>query len=98
MDLTDFELVLARLSDGYAEGDFDGRRWGATVRRSEDGRRLWLFAEELGGTDTVSFNRYLLDGCRSALKPCEMSSDKVTAFVLRFRPSDLIEDQALPVA
>ncbi|MCQ1572721.1 hypothetical protein NFO65_18490 [Neorhizobium galegae] len=89
MDLTEFEQALAQLPDGYLEGNFDGRRWGVTVRRSGDGRRLWLFGEELGGTDVVSFNRYLLDGDQSALKPCEMSSDKVIAFVLKFRPPTL---------
>lgn len=83
----DFEQALARLPDGTTEGDYQGRRWGATIRRSEDGRRVWLFAEERGGTDIVSFNRYSLADGRFALKPCEMSSEKVVDFVLGFRPS-----------
>lgn len=81
-----FEDALALLTDGYWEGDFAGRTWGATVRRSSDGRRVWLFAEELGGTDIVSFNLYTLAGDIRLLKPCEMSSDKVVDFVLLFRP------------
>ncbi len=82
--VSDFEHKLARFSSGYVEGTFDGRKWGASVRRSTDGRRLSLFAEELGATDIVSFNLYR--GPRSFLKPCEMSSAKVVRFVLEFQP------------
>ena len=56
--VSDFEHKLARFSSDYVEGTFDGRKWGASVRRSTDGRRLSLFAEELGATDIVSFNLY----------------------------------------
>jgi hypothetical protein len=79
----EFEQMLAALPTGYSEGHFEGARWGTTVKRSEDGRRVWLFAEELAGTDVVSFNHYILkEG--PALKPCEMSSAKVVEFVLGF--------------
>jgi hypothetical protein len=81
-----FLRALAALPDGYGQGEFEGRRWGATVKRSEDGKRIWLFAEDLSGDDIVSFNLYRLDNGRHALKPCEMSSDKVVAFVLGYRP------------
>lgn len=37
-DLAEFECALARLPDGYIEGVFVGRRWSATLRRSEDSR------------------------------------------------------------
>lgn len=80
----DFETALARIPDGYVEGDFRGKRWGATTTRSDDGRRTWLFAEELSGSDIVSFNL-----CRTSagptLKRCEMSSSKVMGFVRGFR-------------
>jgi hypothetical protein len=46
-----------------------------------DLRRIWLFAEELGGDDIISFNLYGLDDGRHARKSCEMSSEKVVAFV-----------------
>lgn len=82
-----FEAALAGLSNGYAEGDFGGRVWGVTVKRSEDGKRIWLYGEELGGTDIVSFNLYRLAGSGPMLKPCEMSSAKVIEFVLGFKPS-----------
>jgi hypothetical protein len=83
---TEFEQALAGLPDRYVEGDFQERRWGSTIKRSDDGRRVWLYAEELGGTDIVSFNLYVLREERSVLKPCEMSSEKVTEFVLGFVP------------
>ncbi|MBY5549930.1 hypothetical protein HFO61_24505 [Rhizobium leguminosarum] len=60
---------------------------GVTVKRSEDGKRIWLYGEELSATDIVSFNLYRLAGPRSILKPCEMSTAKVIEFVLGFEPS-----------
>lgn len=71
-------------AEGYSQGVFDGSRWGVTVRRSPDQKRIWLYAEDLAGTDIVSFNLYRLENSGTALKPCEMSSDKVVAFVLGY--------------
>jgi len=86
-ELSEFEHALATLPDGYSEGRFQGRPWGVTVRRSADGKRVWLYGEELGGADVVSFNLYVLSGASLTLKPCEMSSSKVVDFVLDFRPA-----------
>ena len=82
-----FEAALARLPDGYVDGNFGGRAWGVTVKRSQDLKRTSLNGEELGGTDIVSFNLYRLIGPGPMLKPCEMSSAKVIDFVLGFEPS-----------
>ncbi|MBY2943632.1 hypothetical protein HF264_28680 [Rhizobium leguminosarum] len=82
-----FEDTLAKLPEGYVDGHFGNRPWGVTVKRSEDGKRTWLYGEELGGTDIVSFNLYHLAGSGPTLKPCEMSSAKVVEFVLGFEPS-----------
>jgi len=82
-----FEDALAKLPDGYVDGYFGNRSWGVTVKRSEDGKRTWLYGEELSGTDIVSFNLYHLAGSGPTLKPCEMSLAKVNAFVLGFEPS-----------
>lgn len=87
-DTAAFELALDALPTGFSEGSFSGRKWAVTVRRSEDGRRTWLYANELGGTDIVSFNFYLASGNRPILKPCEMSSAKVLDFVCGFRLSE----------
>ncbi|MDR6668957.1 hypothetical protein [Rhizobium sp. 1399] len=82
----DFTHALALIPEGYSEGSFEAGRWGATVKRSPDGKRIWLYAEDLAGTDIVSFNLYLLEASGSTLKPCEMSSEKVIAFVLGYQP------------
>jgi hypothetical protein len=82
-----FEDPLAKLPDGYDDGHFGNRPWGVDVKRSEDGKRIWLYGEELGGTDIVSFNLYRLAGSGPMLKPCETSSAKVFEFVLGFEPS-----------
>lgn len=82
----EFKLCLGMLPDGHMRGEFKGRRWGVTVRRSPDDRRLWLYGEELGGKDIVSFNLFVGSGDRRLLKPCEMSSTKVIDFVLGFQP------------
>ncbi len=88
-ELSGFEHALAKLPDGYSEGHFQGRPWGATVKRSADGKRIWLYGEELGGTDVVSFNLYVLSAASLTLKPCEMSSSKVIDFVLGFLPAPM---------
>ncbi|MGO7762012.1 hypothetical protein ACC761_30630 [Rhizobium ruizarguesonis] len=82
-----FEWALANLPQGYTEGAFMGRRYGVTLRRSKDGRRTSLFARELSGKDIVSFNLYRIRTGKAVLKPCEMSSEKVAAFVSAFTPS-----------
>ena len=53
-----FEDALAKLRHGYVDGYFGNRSWGVTVKRSEDGKRTWLYDEELSGSDIVSFNLY----------------------------------------
>lgn len=60
-----------------------------TVKRSQDRKRTWLYGQELGGTDIVSFSLYRLIGSGPMLKPCEMSSAKVIDFVLGFEPRTL---------
>ena len=77
-----FEAALDLLPTGYSMGWFLGRKYGVTVTRSADGKRVKLFARELGGQDIVSFNLYRLEDGVDALRPCEMSSEKVSDFVL----------------
>lgn len=81
----EFLDALARLPSDHSTGWFEGRHWGVTLNRSAGGQRQWLWGEELGGTDRVSFNLYLIGG-RPALRPCEMPAGKVVAFVLGYRP------------
>lgn len=85
-DLKAFAAGLDRIPDGYGEGSFDDRRYGVTLEASADRRRRWLYAEELGGTDRISFNLYALTDGRLVLRPCEMSAAKVIDFVLGYIP------------
>ncbi len=85
----DAQILLDRLGtwpSGHSEGTFQGRRFGVTLHRSADGRRLWLYAEERGGGDFVSANLYTLSSGEALLRPCEMPAQIVAAFVLGFRP------------
>ncbi len=83
----EFLTALEALPLGYSEGVYLKRRYGVTINRSDDGRRWWLFARELGGPDIVSLNLYRPASGRIALRPCEMSIEKVTAFVLGYLPT-----------
>ena len=78
---------LSALPHGYSEGVFGATRYGVTLTVSPDGKRVWLFGEELGGNDRISFNLYHLRSGEHRLKPCEMSATKVTDFVLGYEPS-----------
>ncbi len=71
---------------GHFEGAFEGRRFGVTLHRSGDGRRLWLYGEERGGGDFVSANLYALSDGEVLLKPCEMPAEVVARFILGFVP------------
>ncbi|HHD7743946.1 TPA: hypothetical protein ACOWRG_004365 [Enterobacter hormaechei] len=86
MEHSEFDAAFAQLAEGYREGTYEGRRFSLIVRRSGDGRRNSLFTRELDGTDIVSFNLFRVTSDRTLLKPCEMSAEKVVAFVLEFRP------------
>ncbi|MBB4659500.1 hypothetical protein [Parvularcula dongshanensis] len=78
---------FARLPRGYTEGLYAGRRYGVIVTTSAGGRQHWLYAEELGGSDRISFNLYdLRSGPK--LKPCEMPAEKVVRFVLDYAPDE----------
>ncbi|MEO0601174.1 MAG: hypothetical protein AAF211_07045 [Myxococcota bacterium] len=80
-DLTDFLDRFDALPDGAFDVGYDGRRYAVSLHRADGGRRSRLFAEELGGTDHVSFNLFRLADGRALLKPCEMPETKVRRFV-----------------
>lgn len=75
---------LDRFPVGYSTGFYKGRRYGVTVTRTGDRGRTSLLARELGGADLVSFNLYRTAAGRVHFKPCEMSAEKVTDFILGF--------------
>lgn len=84
--------ALASLPDGFSSGHFQKVRYGVTITRSADARRISLFARELGGNDVVSFNLYRLKSGVDGLKPCEMSSAKVVEFVKGYVVGELLDD------
>ncbi len=86
-NLAAFAAALDRIPDGYGEGSLDDRRYGVTLDASPDRRRRWLYAEELGRADRISFNLYELSDGRLALRPCEMPEAKVIDFVVRYVPA-----------
>ena len=77
---------LSGLPNGYSFGLYKDRRWGMNIERLAGKRHIKLFAEDLGGSDYVSFNLYHLRSGRSLLKPCEMPESKVIAFVEGVEP------------
>ena len=85
--MDEFLTRALSMPHGYFRGTHDDRPYGVRVEVSDDGRRRKLYAEELGGTDRVSFNLYLLSDGAAIFKPCEMPAEKVRAFVLGFRPT-----------
>jgi len=89
----EFAAALASLPDGFSSGHFRKVRYGVTVTRSADARRISLFARELGGNDVVSFNLYRLKSGNDGLRPCEMSSAKVVEFVKGYVVGDLSDDE-----
>jgi len=72
------------LARGDSQGQFQGRTYGVTVKYGHGDRSAWLYAEELGGKNQISFNLYFLKDGKIRLKPCEMPAEKVMDFVMGF--------------
>lgn len=83
----EFLAKFDSLPTGGYGGWAHGKRYRVTKSTFSSGRSQKLEAEELGGSDYISLNLYRLADGTAILKPCEMSEDKVTAFV-----ADLIVD------
>lgn len=86
MSLDAFLTAFDALPTGGYGGTFDGKRYRITKTVMATGRSQKLEAEELGGNDYISFNLYRLADGTALLKPCEMSEEKVTSFVLGMVP------------
>jgi hypothetical protein len=82
----EFLRVFDRLPLGGYGGTFKGRRYRVAKSQMAGGRSQKLEAEELGGSDYISFNLYRLADGGALLKPCEMAADKVTDFILGLDP------------
>lgn len=79
-----FFTALKKLPRRYTEGVYNNRRYGTTVSEIARGRKIRLFAQQLGGKDYVSFNLYRLSDGSHRLNTCEMSTEKIVDFVLGY--------------
>ncbi len=71
---------------GSSTGQSSGRRYIVSRTELAGGKSHKLVAHELGGGDYISLNLYLTENSGALLRPCEMSAQKVTTFVLGFLP------------
>ena len=78
--------TLADLPTGSFTGTANGRRYVVSHQIMAEGRSHKLVAHELGGRDYISLNLYLTQRGRVLLRPCEMTAQKVTDFVLALAP------------
>ena len=78
----EFLRVFDSLPLGGYGATYLGRRYRVVKTQMATGRSQKLEAEELGGTDYISFNLYRLASGEALLKPCEMPAEKVVEFVL----------------
>jgi hypothetical protein len=81
----DFVALFGRIPLGWSEVHYTGRRYGVTSSIAANGRKLAVYAEELGGRDVISANLYLTAG-GAQLKPCEMPAAKVIDFLSGLEP------------
>ena len=77
--------ALDLLPEGTTTGTTGEKRYVASKTSFNNGRSVKVVAYELGGSDYISLNIYKLKG-GARLFPCEMSVQKVTAFLLNFKP------------
>lgn len=77
-----FIAAFDALPTGGYGATYQGKRYRVIKSVLVSGRSQKLEAEELGGTDYISFNLYRLAGGETLLKPCEMPAEKVISFVM----------------
>ena len=81
----DVARLLNALPVGTTTGRANDKRYVTTRSLFNAGKSTKLVAEELGGTDYISLNFYVLSsGAR--LYPCEMPAQKVIDFLRSYQP------------
>lgn len=76
---------MDRVPEGWTRVRYTGRPYGLSRTTHGDGRSVSILAMELGGSDEVSANVWLL--ARGAeLRPCEMPAGKVFDFLAGWAP------------
>lgn len=76
---------LATLPFGTSRGTAFGCAYVVSKTQFNNGKSCKFVAEELAGSDRVSFNIYTLSA-GPQLHPCEMPVEKVLAFLRAFQP------------
>ncbi len=77
---------IHNLPKAYSIVSYHGKNYGVTRTDFNDGKSYKIYAEELGGTDFISLNYYILTS-KNLLKPCEMPVDKVIDFLMNYKKS-----------
>ena len=80
MEATTTHQRIQQLPQGYSEVAYRGSRYSVVRTDFNQGKSLKVFAQNLGGTDFISFN-YYLTAQSQLLKPCEMPTQKVLDFL-----------------
>jgi hypothetical protein len=83
--LDDFRAAFEALPTATFRGTANGRKYLVSKTRQVGGQSQKLIAEQLDGPDNISLNFYRI-AAGWHLRPCEMPSAKVIAFVLALRP------------
>ncbi len=81
-----FLNALFALPIGTFTGSTGNLRYVVSRQVMTGGKSHKLVAHELGGADYISLNLYLTQNSGWLLRPCEMSAEKVTDFVIALSP------------
>ncbi len=71
---------IKALQTGYSEVSYNGEKYRGIKNEFNEGDRLKVYAEELGGNNFISLNYYIAYSGEK-LKPCEMEDEKVIHFL-----------------
>ena len=77
------QKIILSIPEGYSEVVYLGSKYSLTKQLFNHGRSMKVFAQELKGTDFISFNYYKTSN-QAMLKPCEMPEQKVVDFLNNF--------------
>ena len=75
-----FYQQIKHIPPGYSEVIYRDRKYGISRTDHNKGKVIKIYAEELGGTDFISFNYYITTNTEY-IKPCEMPQEKVIDFL-----------------
>ncbi len=84
--MSDLWKKIQTIPLGYCKASYKGKTYGLSRTDFNQGKSTKVYAEELGGTDFISFNFYQTQS--ELLKPCEMPVEKVLDFLEYFSLKD----------